>query len=78
MEHESDGDTNCDWWFWYSQQRITKVTGGLRCTRTIGDHPNYYIIENDRNTEKSPAKTDMKNSQGVNNNNNNNNKNCGT
>ena len=47
-------------------------------------HPNYYIIENGQNTEKSPgdlrrlavtqksserlsAKTDVKNSQGVNN-----------
>ena len=23
--------------------------------RTSGDHPNYYIIENDQNTEKSPG-----------------------
>ena len=51
---------------------------------TIGDHPNYIIVENGQNTEKSPrdlkrlavtqrilANADMKNSRRVNNNNNN-------
>ena len=33
---------------------ITKGTGGLGRWRTSGDHPNYYIIENNQNTEKSP------------------------
>ena len=33
---------------------ITKGTGGLGSWRTSGDHPNYYIIENSQNTEKSP------------------------
>ena len=34
---------------------ITKETGGLGSWRTSGDHPNYSIIENDQNTEKSPG-----------------------
>ena len=33
---------------------VTKGTGGLGSWRTSGDHPNYYIIENGQNTEKSP------------------------
>ena len=35
--------------------RITKGTGGLGSWRTSGDHPNYYIINNGQNTEKSPG-----------------------
>ena len=34
---------------------IIKETGGLGSRRTSGDHPNYYIIENGQNTEKSPG-----------------------
>ena len=33
---------------------IIKRTGGLEGRRTSGDHPNYNIIENGQNTEKSP------------------------
>ena len=29
IEHESDGDTDCNWCAWYSHQRIDKETGGL-------------------------------------------------
>ena len=36
-----------------SHQRIIKGTGGLGNKRKSGDHPNYYIIENGQNTEKS-------------------------
>ena len=32
---------------------IIKGTGGLRNNRTSGDHPNYFTIEVDQNTEKS-------------------------
>ena len=53
MKHEGDNYTNRDWCFWYSHQRIIKVTGGLENKRTRGDHPNYYIIENSQNTEKN-------------------------
>ena len=55
VEHESDNYTNCDWGFWYSHQRIIKGTGGLKNKRMNGDHPNYYIIKNGQNTEKSPG-----------------------
>ena len=55
MEHASDNYTNCNWYFWNSNKRITKGTGGLVSWRMSGDHPNYYIIENGQNTEKSPG-----------------------
>ena len=55
MEHESDGDTNCNWCFWYSHQRIGIETGGLGNKRTSGDHPNYSFIEIGQNAEKSPG-----------------------
>ena len=32
-----------------------KGTGGLGGCRTSGDHPNYNIVENSKNTEKSPG-----------------------
>ena len=50
MDYEGDNYTNHDWCFWYSHQRIIKGTRGLRNKRTSGDHPNYSIIENGRNT----------------------------
>ena len=53
MEHEGDNYTNRDWCFRYSHQRIIKGTGGLGSWRTRGNHPNYSIIENGQNTEKS-------------------------
>ena len=53
MEHEGDSYTNRDWRFWYSHQMVIKGTGRLGNKRTSGDHSNYYIIENDQNTEKS-------------------------
>ena len=31
---------------------IIKGTGGLGSWRTSGDHPNYNIIENGKNTER--------------------------
>ena len=55
MEHESDYYTNSDWCFWYFHQRIIVGTGGLENKRMSGDHPNYYIIGNGQNTEKSPG-----------------------
>ena len=54
-EHESDIYTNSYWCFWYSHQRIAKGAGELEGWRTSGDHPNYSIIENSQNTEKSPG-----------------------
>ena len=54
MDYEGDNHSNRDWCFWYSHQRIIKGTGRLEHRRTSGDHPNYNIIENAQNTEKSP------------------------
>ena len=34
---------------------INKGNEGHGNKRTRGDHPNYYIIENGQNTEKSPG-----------------------
>ena len=34
---------------------VTKETGGYGSWRTSGDHPNYSIVENGQNTEKSPG-----------------------
>ena len=55
MEHEGNNDTNRDWCFWYSHQKIIKGTGELGNKRTSRDHPNYYIMENGQDTEKSPG-----------------------
>ena len=55
MEHESDGDTNCDWYAPDSHQRICTGTGGLGNKRTTGDHPKYSIVVIGQNTKKSPG-----------------------
>ena len=55
MEHESDGDTICNWCTRRSHQRIDTGTGGLRNKRMNRDHPNYSIIKISQNTEKSPG-----------------------
>ncbi len=55
MEHEGDNYTNRDCCFWFSNLRITKGTGGLGSWRTSEDHPNYSIIKNSLNSEKSPG-----------------------
>ena len=54
MEHEGDGDTNCNWCTWNNPQRIGKGTGRLGNNRTSGDHQDYSIIKIGQNTEKSP------------------------
>ena len=45
VEHESEGDTNCNWRAWYGHQKIGTGTGGLGNNWTSGDHPNYSIAE---------------------------------
>ena len=52
MEHESDGDTNCNC-TWNSYQRIGKGTGGPGNKRMGGHHQNYSIIKISQNTEES-------------------------
>ena len=54
MEHESDGDTNCNQYTLCSHQKIVTRNGGIGNKSTIGEHSNYSIIKNSQNTEKSP------------------------
>ena len=55
MEHEGDGDTNCNWRARYSHQRTGTGTEGFGNKRTSGDHPNNSIVEIGQNTEKCPG-----------------------
>ena len=55
MEHESDGDTNCNWYARYIHQRTDKGTGRLGNKRTSRDHPNDSIIKIGQHTKKSPG-----------------------
>ena len=54
MEHENDGDTNCNWCALCSHPRTGTGTGGLGNKRTSGDHPNYGI-KIGQIPEKSPG-----------------------
>ena len=53
MEHESGGDTNCNWRTRYSHQSISAGSGGLGNKKKSGGHPNYSIVEIGQNTSKS-------------------------
>ena len=55
MEHESDGDTNCNRCTWNNSQRMDKGTRRHRNQRTGRDHPDYSIVKIGQNTEKSPG-----------------------
>ena len=55
MEHGSYNDTNCNWYAWYSNQKISTGTAGLGNKSTSGDCLNYTIVEIGQNTEKSPG-----------------------
>ena len=55
MDHESDGDTNCNWYTRHGSQRIGIGTGGLRNKWASGDHLKYSIVKIGQNTEKSPG-----------------------
>ena len=55
MEHESDSDTNCNWFTRYTHQRIFTRIGGLGNKRMSGDHLNYSIVEIGQNTKLSPG-----------------------
>ena len=54
VKYESNDDTNCNWCFWYSLQRIDASTGEYGNKSRNRDHPNYSIVEIGQNTEKSP------------------------
>ena len=55
MERKGDGDTTCNWGTWNNPQRLNEGTRRPGHKRTIGDHPDYSIIEFGQNTEKSPG-----------------------
>ena len=55
MEPESDADICCDWYAWYSHQRIENGTERHGNKRTRVDYPNYSIVEITQKTDKSPA-----------------------
>ena len=84
MEHEGDNYTNHDWCFWYSHQRIIKGTGGLEVGEWVEIIQTTTLLRTGRIlrrvqktcchsnfSERPSAKTDVKNSQGINNDNNN-------
>ena len=53
MEHESDGDINCNWRARCGDRRIATGIGGIGNKRTSGNHPNYNIVVIGQNTKKS-------------------------
>ena len=55
MDHESDGDTNGNWYARNNPHRLSEETGRIRYERTSGDPPDYIIIKISQNTEKSPG-----------------------
>ena len=54
MEHESEGDTSCNWRTRNGPRRLGKETGRAGNRRTCFDHPNYSINKISQNTEESP------------------------
>ena len=54
MEHQSDGDTNVNWCFWYDHHGNGVRIGGIGNKRTTTDHPDYGIVKIGQNTEQSP------------------------
>ena len=43
MEHESDGDTNCNWCAQNDPKSLGKRAGRVTNRMTNRDHPNYSI-----------------------------------
>ena len=55
VEHEGDGDTNCNWRTWNSLPKLGKEAGRDGNQRTDRDHLNYSTVEIGQNTVKSPG-----------------------
>ena len=55
MEHEGDGDTNCNWYTWNNPQMIGKGAGRVGNQRMSQDYLNYGIIKIGKNTEENPV-----------------------
>ena len=57
MEHEGDDDANCNWYTWYSHQRINTGTGGLGNKKTSEYYGNYGIIEISQIADVKPSRS---------------------
>ena len=55
MEHESDGDTNCNRYAQYNYQRIGKGTGRVGNKNTSGGNLSDSTVKISQNIEKSPG-----------------------
>ena len=55
MEHECDGDINCNWCTRGDHIRLAKGVGRVGKLRTGGDHLKSGIVKVGQNTEKSPG-----------------------
>ena len=55
MEQEIDNYINLDQFFGTATKGLLKGQEGFNIWKKTGDHPNNSIIENGRNTEKSPG-----------------------
>ncbi len=55
MEHEGDGNTNCNCCTGNNPSRIDTETGRFGNKRTSEDHPDNSIDEIGKNTENSPG-----------------------
>ena len=71
VEHEGDGDTNCNWCTWHCHKKLGRNTGGTESHKKNRGHPDYNIVEIGLNTQKIPGhirkltvtKTPVKNQQ---------------
>ena len=55
LEHESDGDTNCNWCTWNDCQRLGKGAGRVGNRMTSRNHPNYSIVKISQDIDKIPG-----------------------
>ena len=54
MEHESDGDTNCNWCTRFGHQGLVQALEDLEIRGPEETPLNYRIVEIGQNTKKSP------------------------
>ena len=55
LKHEGDGNINCCWYARNGPQRLRKETRRIENQKKNRDHPDYSIVEDGQNTEKSPG-----------------------
>ena len=55
MEHESDWDTNFNWYVWNDTERFGDRAGRVRMEGRTEVIPNYSIVLFSQNTKKSPG-----------------------